>query len=221
MPQRPGTETVQSGMTGRQKRDANHFPPKNKLVQDSEGNEENRYPDPDSNKTKINYTKEPNKAQKNNLKEEILQVINENFIELLLEMVNQNLQEAVKIFQGNKNKEYEKTQKQSETENTINREINELRMKIDNIKEEVTHDMENLRKKNETEIQQKMEGHSSRLEQTEDRISEFEDEMVIKGKTEELLVRQLKTCESNMQEHTDSIKRPKVRIMGIEKGEEV
>jgi hypothetical protein len=26
-------------------------------------------------------------------------------------------------------------------------------MKIDNIKEEVTHDMENLRKKNETEIQ--------------------------------------------------------------------
>jgi hypothetical protein len=35
-------------------------------------------------------------------------------------------------------------------------------MKIDNIKEEVTHDMENLRKKNETEIQ--MEGHSIRLE---------------------------------------------------------
>jgi hypothetical protein len=35
---------------------------------------------------------------------------------------------------------------------TINREINELRMKIDNIKKEVTHDMKNLRKKNETEI---------------------------------------------------------------------
>jgi hypothetical protein len=34
-----------------------------------------------------------------------------------------------------------------------------------------------------------MEGHSSRLEQAEDRISEFEDEMEIKGKTEELLVR--------------------------------
>jgi hypothetical protein len=31
--------------------------------------------------------------------------------------------------------------------------INELRTKIDNIKEEVTHDMENLRKKNETKIQ--------------------------------------------------------------------
>jgi FtsZ-binding cell division protein ZapB len=29
----------------------------------------------------------------------------------------------------------------------INREINELKMKIDNIKEEVTHDMENLKKK--------------------------------------------------------------------------
>jgi hypothetical protein len=52
-------------------------------------------------------------------------------------------------------------------------------MKIDNIKEEVTYDVENLRKKNETEIQNKMEGHSSRLEQAEDRISELEDEMVI------------------------------------------
>jgi hypothetical protein len=38
-------------------------------------------------------------------------------------------------------------------------------MKIDNIKEEVTHDMENLRKKYETDIQNTMEGHSSRLEQ--------------------------------------------------------
>jgi hypothetical protein len=45
------------------------LPPKNKLVQDSEGN---GYPDPDSNKTKITYTKEPNEAHKNTLKEEIL-----------------------------------------------------------------------------------------------------------------------------------------------------
>jgi hypothetical protein len=29
-------------MMGRQKRDRNHSPPKNKLVQDLEGNEENR-----------------------------------------------------------------------------------------------------------------------------------------------------------------------------------
>jgi hypothetical protein len=42
---------------GIQKRDGNHSPPKNKLIQDSEGNEENRYPVPDSNKTKINYAK--------------------------------------------------------------------------------------------------------------------------------------------------------------------
>jgi CTP:phosphocholine cytidylyltransferase-like protein len=38
---------------------------------------------------------------------------------------------------------------QSETENTINREINELKMKINNIREEVIHDVENLREKNE------------------------------------------------------------------------
>jgi hypothetical protein len=45
--------------------------------------------------------------------------------------------------------------------------------------------------------------------------------MEIKGKTEELLVKQLKTCEMNMYELTDSIKRPNLRIMGIEEGEEV
>jgi hypothetical protein len=38
-----------------------------------------------------------------------------------------------------------------------------------------------------------MEGHFSRPEQAEDRISELEDKMEIKGKTEELLVKQLKT----------------------------
>jgi hypothetical protein len=38
--------------------------PNNKLVQEPEGNEENRYPDPDSNKTKIICAKEPNKAHR-------------------------------------------------------------------------------------------------------------------------------------------------------------
>jgi hypothetical protein len=41
-------------------------------------------------------------------------------------------------------------------------------------------------KNNETEIQNTMEGHSSRLEQAEDRISKLEEKMEIK---------QLKTCE--------------------------
>jgi transcriptional antiterminator len=45
--------------------------------------------------------------------------------------------------------------------------------------------------------------------------------MVIKGKTEKLLVKQFKTCEKKMQELTDLIKRPNLRIMGIEKGKEV
>jgi hypothetical protein len=52
-------------MIGRWKKEGNHFPPNNKLVQEPGGNEEIRYSDPDSNKTKINYTKEPNEAHKN------------------------------------------------------------------------------------------------------------------------------------------------------------
>jgi hypothetical protein len=97
---------------GRQKRDGNHSPAKNNLIRVSEGNEENGYPVPDSNKTNINDTKEPKDAQKNNFKEEILQVITENFMEMLIDIVNQNVQEALKKFQDTKNKEYKKTQKQ-------------------------------------------------------------------------------------------------------------
>jgi phosphatidate phosphatase PAH1 len=79
--------------------------------------------------------------------------------------------------------------------------------------------MENLRKKNEIEIKNTMEVHSRRLEQAEGRISELEDEMEIKGKAEELLVKQLKTCERNMQKLTNSIKGPNLKIMVIEEGE--
>jgi hypothetical protein len=57
--------------------------------------------------------------------------------------------------------------------NTINKQINELRMKTDNINEEVIQDMENLRKKNKTKMQNKMEGQFIRLELAKDRISEL------------------------------------------------
>jgi acetyl-CoA carboxylase alpha subunit len=79
-------------------------------------------------------------------------------------MVNQNVQETLKKFQDNKNRDFEKAQAeiketiealykhQSETKNTINKEINDLRTKIDNIKEETTQDMENLRKKERNRI---------------------------------------------------------------------
>jgi hypothetical protein len=97
---------------GRWKRDGNHSPPKNNLIQDSEGIEENGYPILDANKTKINDAKEPNDTHKNNLKEEILHEITENFMEMLLDMINQNVQKALKKFQDTKNKEYEKIQKQ-------------------------------------------------------------------------------------------------------------
>jgi hypothetical protein len=81
--------------------------------------------------------------------------------------------------------------------------------------------MKNLRKKNKTEIQNTMKGHFSRLRRPEGRISELEDEMEIKGKTEEPLLKQFKTCKRNMQEFANSIKRPNLRIMGMEEGEEV
>jgi protein subunit release factor A len=68
---------------------------------------------------------------------------------MILDKVNENIQETLKKFQDNKNREFEKEQEeiketiealhkhQSEAKNMINKEINELRVKIDNIKEEV------------------------------------------------------------------------------------
>jgi hypothetical protein len=64
--------TIPAGVMGIRKSDGNHSHPKNNLIQDSEGNEENGYPVLDSNKTKINDTKEPNNIHKNTLKKHIL-----------------------------------------------------------------------------------------------------------------------------------------------------
>jgi hypothetical protein len=86
---------------------------------------------------------------------------------MILDMVNQNVQETLKKYQDHKNRELEKAQEQiketvdalykhqSETKNTIIREINELRTKIHNIEVEVTQDMENLREKMKQNCQRK------------------------------------------------------------------
>jgi hypothetical protein len=52
-----------------------------------------------------------------------------------------------------------------------------------------------------------------------DRLSGLEDKINIKEKTEELLDKRLKSCERNMQELSNSIKTPNLRIMGIKEEE--
>jgi hypothetical protein len=79
-------------------------------------------------------------------------------------------------------------------------------------------------KTSEKRMKQKHKTHGRPLQQTttsKDRISELEDKVEIKGKTKELLIKQHKTCKRNMQELTNSTKRPNLRMMGIEEGEEV
>jgi septal ring factor EnvC (AmiA/AmiB activator) len=51
----------------------------------------------------------------------------------------------------------------------------------------------------------------------EDRISGLEDKIDVKEKTEELLDKSLKSCERNMQEFRDSIKRSNQHIMALKK----
>jgi septal ring factor EnvC (AmiA/AmiB activator) len=61
-----------------------------------------------------------------------------------------------------------------------------------------------------------VEVYSSRLDQVENRISELEDKIEIKEKTEKILVKQLKSCEKNKQELSDPIKIANLIIMVIE-----
>jgi hypothetical protein len=119
-------------------------------------------------------------------------------MEKILHMVNQIVQDALKKFQDPKNKEQEKIQKQiNELRGDFNttkvkqrtlffkKGIYELKITTQNIKEKLNKDMENLRKKNQTELleikspfkqtKNTVEGHSSRLQQVEDRTSDFED----------------------------------------------
>jgi chromosome segregation ATPase len=105
----------------------------------------------------------------------------------------------------------------------------ELKMTTQNIKKELQKDMENLRQNNQTGIleikspfihtKNTVEGHSNRIEKVEDRILELEGKIDIKEKTEEILVNQLRSCERNMQELSNSIKRANLRILGFEEEE--
>jgi hypothetical protein len=65
---------------GRKRKDGNHAPQKNNLIQDSVGNEENGYPVPDPNKTVINVTKELSDTYIKTLKKEIPEDITDKFM---------------------------------------------------------------------------------------------------------------------------------------------
>jgi hypothetical protein len=85
----------------KKKKDGNHSPQKNNLIQDSEENEENGYPVPDPNKTMISNTKEPSYAHINILKEELLQEITENFMEKILDIYKMHLTKMYKMHSRN------------------------------------------------------------------------------------------------------------------------
>jgi transketolase len=104
------------------------------------GNEENGDPVTDLNQTMINVTKEPSDTHIKPLKKEIWGDSTKKFMWKILDMVNQNVQDAFKEFQDTKYKEHEKIQKQikelredfnkyqSETKDTMKREMYVLKL---------------------------------------------------------------------------------------------
>jgi chromosome segregation ATPase len=121
----------------------------------------------------------------------------------------------------------EKTLKIVKVKPHYKREIYELKMTTQNIKEELNNDIKNLRKKNQTEIleiqspfsqtKSTVEGHSHRLEKVKDRISQLENK--IEEKNGRNLSQTTEICERNMQELSNSIKGANLGIMAIEEEE--
>jgi flagellar capping protein FliD len=106
---------------GRRRRQGNPTPQKsNNSIEDLVGNEENKYPVPDTNRMVINITNELNDIHKKSLKEELTDELFETLMEKLQETVKQNVQNEVNQYQDSTNKKLEKTQKQlNETKETI------------------------------------------------------------------------------------------------------
>jgi hypothetical protein len=186
----------------------------------------------------INVTNELSDAHKKSLKEDIMDEITEKLMEKLQDVVNQKVQDALKKYQDTTNKKLKKTQKQlNELRDDFNKntKVKQKRREIYEIREDNTRYergiekyVENLRKKesNRNPGNKKylsLEGHSTRLEQWKTRKSlRLEDKTDIKEKkkkTEELLVKQLKSFERNVKEHSNSIKRSNLRLMGTEEEE--
>jgi TolA-binding protein len=89
--------------------------------------------------------------------------------------------------------------------------------------------MESHTKQNQTEtgnkkflsqIKNTVESHSSRLEQMEDRISRCKNKIDIKEQNRRMLRQKTQKLQKEY-ELCNSITRPNLQIMGIEKGEEV
>jgi hypothetical protein len=98
------------------------------------------------------------------------------------------------------------------------------------MKKEFNNNMESLKKrelnrnpgnkKSIKSIKNTIESHSSRLEQVEDRITGFEDKIVIKEKVEKFLDKNTKELRKDY-EKLCSVEGPNLRTMCIEEGKEV
>jgi hypothetical protein len=113
---------------------------------------------------------------------------------------------------------------QSETKDTMRREMYELKMTTQNIKDELNKDRENFSRKNQKEIleikslisrtKNTMEGHSNRIEHMKKESQSSKIKQKLKEK--EILVKQLKSCERNSATQS---KTSNLRIMGTEEEE--
>jgi predicted RNase H-like nuclease (RuvC/YqgF family) len=140
----------------------NSMPQKTKnSIKDLVRNEENEYKVPDPNRTMLIMTNKPNDVYKKTLKEKIINEIIEIVMEKLQDRVKQKVQDELKQYQDTTSKKHEKTQKQlnelredfgklqSETKDTIKKEICEIKKTTQDMKEEFNKDKEYLRKKNQ------------------------------------------------------------------------
>ena len=94
------------------------------------------------------------------------------------------------------------------------------------MQEMFTKDLEEIEKSqyimnNEiNEIKNTLEGTNSKIMEAEDRISEVEDRMVEINKAERKKEKGLKKNENSLRDIWDDVKRPNIRIMGVQEEED-
>jgi methyl-accepting chemotaxis protein len=141
---------------------------------------------------------------------------NTEFQKTIVKMINDLKEETQKLvfdLKGNVNKQL------NEHKENTNKQMNEIKQTIQDMKEEINKHMETL-KNNQFKISNSISqinitigSLANRVEQAENRVSGTEDRVARIVKDHEKMLRKY---EWNMQDIWDTMKRPNLRIMGVE-----
>lgn len=147
----------------------------------------------------------------------------DNFQALLINMMNEKMQSMMEELRADINKKLsEIEQRSNERLATQQNQIDEVKKSVQDLKETFTSEMETIKKDHleGREMKNKVESLERRIEQAEDRISDIEDSHDLIEKEHRSIQNLSKKQDRSLQELQDAIRRPNIRLIGIEENQE-